>query len=243
VGGEDLGELLDFLNTAIGQRGAYLAHKAAPGDGQTTSQLVNFQPEAPPEIEYKTLDARQANPSEFLPTVTGKAQSIPKGKVLHIIQSFEPIPLYGVFGGMYFEHETVQGDEGEYHVYFYKTPTALSEAEAAKPKSLSAKMGGHLDQKLERVEAIVGIVQAFYGGENLNALRQRFETDIGSISPVEFAFVKQKMTELGVSDTKFKARVEELLGLFKKTLVQAQTPELPADHPVVTRSRDFGLHM
>lgn len=189
--------------------------------------------------KFETLDARQANPIDFFPAVTGKAQSMPEGEGLHIIQSFEPVPLYAVLGGMGFEHETIPDDNGDFHVYFYKTPTSASattpsEAEMVEGKSLSTKMGGHLNLKPERVQAIVGIVQAFYDGEDVTTLRQRFETEIKSISPVEFAFVEQKMTELGVSDAQFKARVEDLLMIFKKSLQQAETPDFPEGHPIHT---------
>jgi len=44
--------------------------------------------------------------SNFLPMIQKKAAALEVGQGLHIIQSFEPVPLYAVLGGMGFEHET-----------------------------------------------------------------------------------------------------------------------------------------
>jgi len=41
------------------------------------------------------------------------------GKILHIINSFEPAPLYSVLGKQGFEHYTKQ-ENGIWHIYFYK---------------------------------------------------------------------------------------------------------------------------
>ena len=41
------------------------------------------------------------------------------GKILHIINSFEPAPLYSVLGKQGFEHYSKQ-ENGIWHIYFYK---------------------------------------------------------------------------------------------------------------------------
>ena len=41
------------------------------------------------------------------------------GKILHIINSFEPAPLYSVLGKQGFEHY-VKHENGIWHIYFYK---------------------------------------------------------------------------------------------------------------------------
>ncbi|HID35300.1 MAG TPA: DUF2249 domain-containing protein, partial [Anaerolineae bacterium] len=183
---------------------------------------------------FKTIDARQEDPGSFLPSVITQAQSMQQGEILHIIQSFEPTPLYDVLGKMGFEYQTEQDANGDFHVYFYRMSAGPSEDEIAEAASLSARMSEYIDVEPERIEALIGIVQAFYDGEDVTLLRQRFETEIGTISPVEFAFLEQKMTELGISDAKFKARVEELLSIFKRSLEKAKTPEFPPGHPIHT---------
>ena len=188
--------------------------------------------------EIMTIDGRKEDPGSFLPTLTAKAQALPEEDILHIIQSFDPVPLYAVLGNMGFEHKTNQDEEGNFHAYFFKTIQPPTEAEMEEGKSLSAKMGGHLNVKPERIDAIMGIVKAFYDGADSDELRKRFEDELGSISPVEFAFVEQKMTEHGISDGQFKMRVEELLGIFKKSLMQASTPDFPAGHPIDTFKRE-----
>ena len=42
------------------------------------------------------------------------------GEGLHIIQTFEPVPLYPVLALMGFEHHTEKVSGSEYHVWFYR---------------------------------------------------------------------------------------------------------------------------
>ena len=39
---------------------------------------------------------------------------------LHIIQTFEPVPLYPVLALMGFEHHTEKVSGSEYHIWFYR---------------------------------------------------------------------------------------------------------------------------
>ena len=41
-----------------------------------------------------------------------------KRQGLHIIQTFEPHPLYAVMEGLGYEHHTEQRSEAEFHVWF-----------------------------------------------------------------------------------------------------------------------------
>ena len=118
VAGEDLGELLDFLNAAIGQREAHLVQETASGD-EEEAQPAAPQPDAPPEMEYQTLDARKLS-GFFLPEIIAKAGDVPPGVGLKLIQSFEPVPLYDVMTDMGWDHVTRRVSDEEFHIFFYR---------------------------------------------------------------------------------------------------------------------------
>jgi len=69
---------------------------------------------------FEVFDARTAE-GNFLVTIKEKAAALTIGEGLHIIQSFKPIPLYGVMKKLGFEYETEKTAKGEYHIYFFKT--------------------------------------------------------------------------------------------------------------------------
>ncbi|MCD4733565.1 DUF2249 domain-containing protein [bacterium] len=68
---------------------------------------------------FDIIDARDLA-GNFLPMIKEKAAETPPGQGLHIIQSFKPIPLYGVMKKLGFEYETEKIAKGEYHIYFFK---------------------------------------------------------------------------------------------------------------------------
>lgn len=128
--------------------------------------------------QFETLDARQGKPGEFFPIVTGKAQSLPKGEGLHVIQSFEPVPLYGVLGDMGFEYETVKAADNEYHVYFYKTPTAPSmRASAAPTVKVKAKPFVSPTKKPSALGAI-GLEEGYLTSEQINLVLQHLPVGV-----------------------------------------------------------------
>lgn len=108
--------------------------------------------------EFEVVDVRELR-GNFLPMIQKKAAALPVGQGLHVIQSFEPVPLYAVLGDMGFEHETVQEGEQTYHVYFYRVaaPVAASEAPPLQPlgilkfKQVDAVIAGHLLKVWERI--------------------------------------------------------------------------------------------
>ena len=48
------------------------------------------------------------------------AAALKNGEGLHIIQTFEPVPLYPVLALMGFEHHTEKVSGSEYHIWFYR---------------------------------------------------------------------------------------------------------------------------
>jgi alkylhydroperoxidase/carboxymuconolactone decarboxylase family protein YurZ len=107
---------------------------------------------------FETVDVRELH-GNFLPTLTKKAAELSVGQGLHVIQSFEPAPLYAVMETMGFEHETVQEDDQTYHVYFYRVaaPVAASATPPLQPlgilkfKQVDAEVAGHMLKVWERI--------------------------------------------------------------------------------------------
>ena len=48
------------------------------------------------------------------------AAALKNGEGLHIIQTFEPVPLYPVLAHMCLERHTEKVSSSEYHVWFYR---------------------------------------------------------------------------------------------------------------------------
>ncbi len=69
--------------------------------------------------QFDKLDVRKLT-GNFLPGILKKAQDLEEGMGLHIIQSFEPIPLYSTLKELGFEYITDKISDVEYHVYFYR---------------------------------------------------------------------------------------------------------------------------
>lgn len=85
--------------------------------------------------EFEVVDVRQLR-GNFLPMIQKKATALRVGQGLHIIQSFEPVPLYAVLDDRGFERETVQGSDGEYHVYSYRGVADVTGSEKVKAPPL-----------------------------------------------------------------------------------------------------------
>ena len=69
--------------------------------------------------EFQVVDVRGIS-GNFFTGLKKRAEQIPVHKGLHIIQSFEPIPLYEVMEQLGFERFTDRVATDEYHVYFYR---------------------------------------------------------------------------------------------------------------------------
>ena len=69
--------------------------------------------------EFQTIDVRYIQGS-FFEGLKKRAEALEVGEGLHIIQTFEPHPLYTVMEGLGFEHHTEQRGEAKFHVWFYR---------------------------------------------------------------------------------------------------------------------------
>ncbi len=68
---------------------------------------------------FEVMDVR-GKKMDFFPALKAKAAALKNGEGLHIIQTFEPVPLYPVLALMGFEHHTEKVSGSEYHVWFYR---------------------------------------------------------------------------------------------------------------------------
>ena len=68
---------------------------------------------------FEVMDVR-GKKMDFFPALKAKAAALKNGEGLHIIQTFEPVPLYPVLALMGFEHHTEKVSGSEYHIWFYR---------------------------------------------------------------------------------------------------------------------------
>ena len=68
---------------------------------------------------FEVMDVR-GKKMDFFPTLKAKAAALKNGEGLHIIQTFEPVPMYPVLALMGFEYHTEKVNGSEYHIWFYR---------------------------------------------------------------------------------------------------------------------------
>lgn len=68
---------------------------------------------------FEVMDVR-GKKMDFFPALKAKAAALKNGEGLHIIQTFEPVPLYPVLALMGFEYHTEKVSGSEYHIWFYR---------------------------------------------------------------------------------------------------------------------------
>ncbi len=96
-------------------------------------------------------------------------------------------------------------------------------------------MDKHLKSDPKRISIILNIVNEFFAGKPLSELQKEFETELnGTISPSEFALAEQKLEDMGVDNSQFEAKIDELLKIFKKSLEKVSIDNLEEGHPLDT---------
>ena len=68
---------------------------------------------------FQTVDVRHIQGS-FFEGLKKQAEALEVGEGSHIIQTFEPHPLYAVMEGLGYEHHTEKVSGSEYHIWFYR---------------------------------------------------------------------------------------------------------------------------
>lgn len=85
---------------------------------------------------FQTVDVRHIQGS-FFEGLKKRAEALEVGEGLHIIQTFEPHPLYAVMEGLGYEHHTEQRGEAEFHVWFCRVEKKEGDSSAPfKPLAL-----------------------------------------------------------------------------------------------------------
>ena len=86
----------------------------------------------------------------FFEGLKKRAEALEVGEGLHIIQTFEPHPLYAVMEGLGYEHHTEQRSEAEFHVWFCRTEK--KEGDSSAPfKPLALLNYPMIDEKLGQI--------------------------------------------------------------------------------------------
>ncbi|ADD68947.1 putative PAS/PAC sensor protein [Denitrovibrio acetiphilus DSM 12809] len=173
---------------------------------------------------FETMDMRRKTP-EFMPELLRMAEDVQEGKGLHIIQSFEPIPLYYHMEKLGFIKYMEKPEDNEYHVYFYRPPSDSM--------AKSAKMSGFLNINEKRAETIASIVMDFFNGKKLEELKPAYDA-ITPVTAAEFAYAEQMISDKGIPDSNFENNIDELITLFRSSLDKSTAGEFPEGHPINT---------
>lgn len=103
---------------------------------------------------FQTVDVRHIQGS-FFEGLKKRAEALKVGEGLHIIQTFEPHPLYAVMEGLGYEHHTEQRGEAEFHVWFCRVEK--KEGDSSAPfKPLALLNYPMIDEKLGQIAVDFG---------------------------------------------------------------------------------------
>jgi len=88
---------------------------------------------------FLTIDARELE-GFFLPQIIQQSKTLTNGSGLKVVQSFEPIPLYGVMEKEGWQHFTEKISEEEFYIYFTRRKDTSAEAQSTAPFAVSDKI-------------------------------------------------------------------------------------------------------
>ena len=98
---------------------------------------------------FQTVDVRHIQGS-FFEGLKKRAEALEVGEGLHIIQTFEPHPLYAIMEDLGYEHHTEQRGEAEFHVWFCRVEK--KEGDSSAPfKPLALLNYPMIDEKLGQI--------------------------------------------------------------------------------------------
>jgi len=84
--------------------------------------------------------------------IMSKVKVLQDDSVFHLINSFEPIPLYSVLGKKGFDHKTIRQD-GIFNIYFYKTLEKTKEAEGLALDNKGSEKTPHEYENIIEIDA------------------------------------------------------------------------------------------
>ena len=89
------------------------------------------------DIDVRAEVDSGSDPFKTIMTAVG---SLKEGEVLHLINGFEPVPLYTVMKMKGYDHST-ENRSGVWHMYFYKEPSPKAEVPGVQQED-SCTLGG-----------------------------------------------------------------------------------------------------
>jgi uncharacterized protein (DUF2249 family) len=130
VAGIDLHGLLRDLNATIGRQQEFDAWVAEHGLQTEEEEKIPVDSTILEGRPEKVLDVRPIIDAGKEPfgDIMAAADSLQPDEVLHLINSFEPVPLYGVMAKKGFAHVTEKRDD-VFHIYFYRREEGEEEGE------------------------------------------------------------------------------------------------------------------
>ncbi len=121
IGGVRLDALLASLNEAAGFREhGETGSRDAGREPVIAENSADVNAALPvPDLDEILLDVRPIiqRGSDPLKMIMGAVRGLKEGQALHLVNSFEPVPLYSVLGGKGYSHITKRVD-GEWHIWF-----------------------------------------------------------------------------------------------------------------------------
>ncbi|HET6402112.1 MAG TPA: DUF2249 domain-containing protein [Candidatus Kapabacteria bacterium] len=129
-----LASIREACSTDVMEVGA-ASHKEAQPEGRDARPALLI---ATKEKDFITLDVRQDLENNIDPfrKIMKAVKHLGSGQILHLVNSFEPAPLYNVLGGRGFDHWAEQISD-EWHIYFFKRPVGLTDSSTTLEPAIS----------------------------------------------------------------------------------------------------------
>lgn len=163
IGGVEVDELLKNLNAAVGLE--YVPQNDTPANEtqelQDEFERVNQAIIETIAAEEVVLDVRPiiSSGSDPLKTILQTVRGLREGQALHLINSFEPIPLYSVLGDKGFQHFT-RNVMGVWHVWFFRPNDQASRlSREAESRTTGQQADSSRQQSTEPVEAEERVIE------------------------------------------------------------------------------------
>lgn len=138
IAGVNLVLLLNELNKSINADNAETINEKSTEEKMTQIEKPEFLKNKSPD-KIQKMDVRSiidSGKDPFL-EIMAKVKSLKDEEVFHLINSFEPLPLYSVMQGKGFEHWT-EKDGSVVNVFFYKNEVNKSEVNVETKTSLAS---------------------------------------------------------------------------------------------------------
>ncbi len=116
VAKEDIDDLLQFINKAIGEE---YKKELDNSKEETSEEKPKELPEWMLGKTFEILDVRKSLEDPF-DEIMAKADTLKEGEGFELVQTFEPRPLLPIIEARGFEYYTVKEKENEYHVFFHR---------------------------------------------------------------------------------------------------------------------------